>query len=109
MRVRVHILSYAPWQGHVVVAGSWGGNGVASSSVSVTAGQSKLTVTVAAPRAGVRLWWPTGLNPRPMYNTSAQLIAAAGCTSGSATRRVGFRVLAIVTGNDTDTAWAANA
>ena len=61
------------------------------------------------------------MGPQTLYNLSARLRSSdgacantsgppEGCFSGSALRRVGFRTLALVTGNDTDAAWvAANA
>ena len=64
---------------------------------------------------------PVGMGPQTLYNLSARLRSSdgacantsdppEGCFSGSAVRRVGFRTLALVTGNDTDAAWvAANA
>jgi beta-mannosidase len=42
-----------------------------------------------------------------MFNVSSRLVAKGGATSQSAVRRIGFRVFAIVTGNDTNPAWVA--
>lgn len=44
--------------------------------------------------------WPAGQGAQPLYNVSAALGDAV-----VATRRIGFRMFALVTGNDTDPAY----
>jgi hypothetical protein len=64
------------------------------------AGESKvITVSVTVPKDDVELWWPNGMGKQPLYNVSV------GLTSLNQTqwiqKRVGFRVSALVTSNDT--------
>jgi beta-mannosidase len=108
VQVRVHVHSHTAWSGSVQVRGSWSTDAVGSLHESVPAGESTFTVVLAAASADVSLWWPAGLGRRPLYNVSARLVSSDGdSVSESAVRRVGFRTLAIVTGNDTDPAWVA--
>eukprot|EP00750_Incisomonas_marina_P010425 INCI16272.1.p1 GENE.INCI16272.1~~INCI16272.1.p1 ORF type:complete len:774 (+),score=106.89 INCI16272.1:186-2324(+) len=75
--------------------------------------------TVVANSDGVDLWWPLGLSdgPRSLYSVSVDYnpasvadqethirdgVAVTNSAGTSASRRVGFRVVALVTGNDTD-------
>ena len=60
--------------------------------------------------AAVRLWWPAGLGAQPRYNLTVAF-AGVGEAAGAvvATRTVGFRQFALVTGNDTDPAYFAAA
>ena len=108
VRVRVHVHSHTAWSGSVQVNGSWSNDAVAMVQPQqlVPAGESNFTVVVAAASEDVSLWWPVGLGERPLYNVSARLVSSdGGSASESAVRRIGFRTLAIVTGNDTDSAW----
>ena len=123
VRVRVHVNSHTAWYGGVQVTGSWSSSAVAfallTPDASVPAGTSNFTVIVAAQSTDIALWWPVGLGDRPFYNISASLVSkgeaedamnATEVSGASTVRRIGFRTLAIVTGNDTDPAWvAANA
>lgn len=122
VRVTVHIYSHTAWSGSVLVNGSWSDNAVVTAQpantnananaeeLSVPAGESNFTVVLAAASADVSLWWPVGLGERPLYNISARLVSSSSSGGGAAVRRIGFRTLAIVTGNDTDPAWVtANA
>jgi hypothetical protein len=74
-------------------------------------------VTVALPPvdgASVRLWWPAGMGEQALYSiaVSAQVVAANGNANGNtvatptveATRRVGFRVVYLVTTDDANPA-----
>jgi hypothetical protein len=110
VRVRLHISSHAAWSGSVEVTGFWlpkATTKVVSPVMSMQQGDSNVTVVITAPKKDINLWWPVGMGDRPMYNVSARLVAKAGGASASAVRRIGFRVFAIVTGNDTDAAWVA--
>ena len=106
VRVRLHISSHAAWSGSVEVTGSWLEEAV-SSLVSVQPGESNVTVVITAIKKDIKLWWPVGMGERPMFTVSSRLVSKAGAASESAVRRIGFRVFAIVTGNDTDPAWVA--
>jgi len=85
----------------VTLTGDWGASTTAT--LHVPPGRSNFTLTVPAFRGDVKLWWPVGMGAQPLYN----LTVTVG--SNSASRRVGFRYFALVTGNDTDPAYVANA
>jgi beta-mannosidase len=93
-------------QGSLTLAGEWG----ATASLPLTAfppGESSVTLALAAPAAAIKLWWPNGMGAQPLYNVSASWVGAGGGGSGggsaaAAVRRIGFRVAALVTVNDTN-------
>lgn len=101
---------------NVSVAGSSG-----TAQHAVPAGESALVLPVLGVR-GPRLWWPRGHGPPTLhalevaltYSTSSGLAQDGGnddneLFSVNATRMVGFRTLALVTGNDTDSAFVQRA
>ena len=121
--------------GMLSVAGSWtasgdgggesSGAGVASSSELLTlpAGSSKVSLQLTATANQIKLWWPSGVGAQPLYNVTATwapaeaaAAAAAAAVAGgggggatvTATRRIGFRVFALVTVNDTNTTIVAS-
>ena len=88
--------------------------------VSYSKGDSKVTVVLKAPAATVKLWWPAGVGPHPLYKVTAVLKAVSRNHSSSTgrcnnlqqgvastERHIGFRMLALVTGNDTDPGYVA--
>ena len=64
------------------------------------AGKSKWKLVL--PAARVRLWWPAGMGDQAMYNVSITISTSGGLPVVT-TRQVGFRSIALVTTNDTDT------
>lgn len=104
----------------VTILGAWPGALPVTTTASLSAGDNTVTVTVPASQTmGVRLWHPHGHGEQPLYNISATLQANASASGGdagrasannnntnpavvSATRRLGFRHVALVTVNDTD-------
>lgn len=90
--------------GTLSLAGAWAGAAAASPLLTLAAGDSTYALTLAAPAAAIRLWWPNGLGGQPLYNLTATWTPAAGGAGGAATavRRVGFRTAALVTVNDTN-------
>ena len=92
--------------GTLSVSGDWGAS-AASPLTAIPAGDSALSLTLPAPAAQARLWWPNGLGAQPLYNVTATWAPAAGAPA-TATRRLGFRVAALVTVNDTDPGVVAN-
>ena len=132
--------------GVLSVAGSWeggggghGGGGNRSAPLTLPAGDSRVSLQLAATAAQVKLWWPAGVGEQPLYNVSAiwtpasstaaaattatgssaattatgssaaAAAAAAATTTTTAVRRLGFRVFALVSINDTDPAAVAAA
>ena len=80
------------------------------------AGESNATIATTATAEQVQLWWPNGLGAQPLYNLTASFEPQAAVESRAAApaavravRAVGFRYVALVTGNDTDPAYVAAA
>lgn len=71
-------------------------------TVQATCANGKGVAIASVPATGVKLWWPRGMGAQQMYNVSASVSASV-----KATRRIGFRVATLTTGNDTDAQWAA--
>ena len=103
--------------GTVTVRGDW--PGAVAVSTKVSAGATRVAVTIPASQTlGARLWQPNGHGEQVLYNLTATFTPAAAAASGGfttvvassvATRRIGFRHVAMVTVNDTDPAIAARA
>ena len=102
VRVKVAMRAAAATSGSLTVLGSWGGaNSSATVPASLPAGASDVTVSIGAGTEAA-LWWPLGLGPQQLYNLTVTFVPAAGSAPVSAVRRIGFRVFAIVTGDDSD-------
>jgi hypothetical protein len=100
-------------EGVLQVAGEWG-VAAASPLLALPPGESAVSVALAVDAAAARLWWPAGLGAQPLYglNVSWAPAQAAGGPRGApaaTARRLGFRVAALVTGNDTNASWVAAA
>lgn len=102
----VHLWADAPTSGTVTVAGEWGTK--ASKQVSLVKGDNKVSIDVDA-SSDVALWWPNGLGTQKLYNVTASFMASGpeATAAVSASRRIGFRFIALVTGNDTDASYVA--
>jgi len=87
-------------RGTLTVASAWGAT-ASSPLTDVPAGDSSITLALSAPASDILLWWPNGLGAQPLYNVSATWLASGGAAV-TTTRRIGFRVAALVTVNDTD-------
>eukprot|EP00038_Savillea_parva_P004143 m.134586 g.134586 ORF g.134586 m.134586 type:complete len:1103 (-) comp11390_c0_seq3:144-3452(-) len=108
-------------KGSLSVSGGWASTSTSPSSlqnagteastgpISIPAGDSMLSLELSATAEQIKLWWPNGLGAQPLYNVTTTWTPLTGAPI-SALRRVGFRVFALVTVNDTDAAYvAANA
>ncbi len=106
VEVGVHLWAAVASSGKLSVNGDWGGSG---SIVSITApaGESKQVLTIHATAEQIKLWWPVGHGAQPLYNISVSFSPSGGGKTIETTRRVGFRMFAVVTGDDTDAAWVA--
>jgi hypothetical protein len=110
--VRVHIWAPKATTGTLSITTSWSTTPV-TAKVSIAAGNSSTIIKLPSATA-INLWWPAGHGAQPLYNLSVAFIPAgsfedeiAAAVSVSTQRRVGFRVFALVTGNDTDADWVA--
>ena len=101
--VRVKVALHAPvaTTGTLSVTGGWAG-ATASTPVSLPAGSTDVTLTLLATGNSVALWWPNGMGAQALYGVNVTFTpTAAGSVPITARRRIGFRVVAIVSGNDT--------
>ena len=114
-------------EANLTVVGAWPGALPVTTAASLAAGDNTVNVTIPASQTiGVRLWHPHGHGDHPLYNITATLqtklavsgsAGTAASTSSTrhasaadstvtatvtATRRLGFRHVALVTVNDTD-------
>lgn len=100
--VDVRVLMYTPasTQGTLEVSGSWASSATASKDVTLT-GNLTTTLSLKASAQDMKLWWPNGLGSQPLYNITVKYTPQNGKPIVSV-RRIGFRMFALVTGNDTD-------
>jgi len=124
--------------GSLAVAGSWApaGSGVgaaaaaSSGATTLPAGDSMVSLQLAATAAQIKLWWPSGVGAQPLYNVTATWTPAHSAVAGASaaavvggggagaigpatpvaatSRRMGFRVFALVTVNDTNASVVAS-
>ena len=116
VNVTIDIFAPAPVQAAVVSAvGSWPGARAWDQTAVLQAGSNSVLVAIPASETkAVRLWHPHSHGAQPLYNITVTVAvnptpapatpAAAGTVAVVATRRVGFRHVALVTINDTDPA-----
>ena len=107
--MRVFLSAAAATSGTLSLAPSWGP--VAEWKVDVPKGDSNVTLHANASATQVKLWWPAGMGSQPLYDLTVTFTPEGGglAASASASRKVGFRQFALVTGNDTDPDFVARA
>lgn len=99
-------------QGTVSVKGTWAGATAVSQPVTLSAGKSAINISLpAAQTLQARLWHPNGHGDQVRYAITATFTPAnaTGTAATTTTRKLGFRHVALVTVNDTDTDTARNA
>jgi len=104
--------------GTLTISGSWNET-VVSSPTQLPSGDNSISMILHASGKDLKLWWPNGVNGqgpddrRPFYNITVRWKSSSTSLQGnevSTSRRIAFRVFALVTCNDTDDAYvAANA
>lgn len=96
---KVFLRSERQVHGVLTVNGSWGAS--VTQQISLNGGEVQVVIKLRADSP--KLWWTRGMGPQAMYNVSAFFQAEAGSAANvSASRRIGFRHLALVTVNDSD-------
>jgi len=105
--VVVHFEAATPLRGTLRLATEWGPP--CALPLSLPAGASNATIEAAARASEVRLWWPNGLGGQPLYRVSVTFRPDDGGSPVTVNRTVGFRYVALVTGNDTDPSFVARA
>jgi len=105
LRARVHLTAATAITGTLTITGAWGVT--KNLEVDLQAGGGNVTVSIDVQAADVKLWWPFGLGAQHLYNVTASFSSASSAVK--ATRRIGFRHVALVTGNDTDPGYVAKA
>lgn len=96
--------------GILMVLGEWGNNTPSMVPIGALAPNSTAAITldIFVPAGTVRLWWPNGVNgivgsQQPLYQVSASIILrGASVPSIVDFRKIGFRVVAIVTDDDSN-------
>lgn len=90
--------------GQLSAFGSWHQDTPEISHVTLEPHEERLVqLNLTATAQQINLWWPVGYGDHQLYDIHAQF---QGMT---ASRRLGFRVAALVTGNDTDPGYRAKA
>lgn len=106
VHARVHLWAQAATKGTLTVTGSWGA--LAKQVVNIPAGASNLTLILDASAKDTKLWWPAGLGAQHTFEVKASLSIGSGLALETS-RKIGFRHVALVTGNDTDASYVAKA
>ena len=113
VRVVVHL--WAPETGTAVsvsAAGSWLlGGGDNATTAKLSSGDNGVRLTLRAELKDVKLWWPLGSGEGrglQLYAVSAT-VHPAGAPYVAANCSIGFRTVALVTGNDTAPGYVAAA
>lgn len=99
VNVTTHFYSSFPTTGKLTVTGSWGAS--LTQSVSLPIGPSSYTVSLIANANEYELWWPNTLGNHPLYTVNASYQVNNGLPV-TISRIIGFRVIALVTDNDSN-------
>ena len=111
VKVRVQLWAPAATSGELAISGSWQ-EGIPEAGVvdvKLKQGENAFNVTLAASSEQIKLWWPHGVGHQPLYNVRVAFTPSGGNGVIVDQRNVGFRHFAIVTGNDTNPEFVANA
>ena len=113
VQLRLHLWAAAAGSCSFRIASEWRAE-VVSLPHTFPVGDSSLNITLQARSEEVKLWWPVGSGAQPLYEVNVSVVPQGFDMDPTAavptvTRRIGFRSLALVTGNDTDPAYVRRA
>ena len=100
IEARVHFLVERPCNGTLNLTAEFGSTNV--TLISLPAGESAANLSLHVPASCYTLWWPNGMGRQRLYKVIATF--DAGGVKTTVVRRIGLRVLNLVTVNDTNTA-----
>lgn len=108
--VKVYLMGFADSvDGTLHVSGSWGGQlaNVTTRVLNIAAGvETEVNVTLVA--STPELWWPNGMGSQRLYTVTTHFVPDLGLApTAPVVRPIGFRFVALVTGNDTNATWVA--
>ena len=107
VEARVFVNAPGAVSGVLSVEGEWGVKN--SIQCNLTGENQVCSVYLDASSDLIELWWPNGMaihGSQKLYNLTVTF-ATAGTVVAEATRRIGFKHFALVTGNDTDPSYVA--
>ena len=109
--VRAEVFSAAAAVAKLTVAGDWAHAVPVVALVNMQAGHNNVTVELLPEQTrNVQLWDPVGYGVQHRYRITGTLVPGrTGAPNVTATRKIGFRHLVLVTINDTDSEAAASA
>ena len=94
------------------ISGDWDAAATVTAPFVIPEGSSNVTLRLNASAEQIKLWWPLGLGganaTKALYSIDVALSFPDGAAQAiKVSRRVGFRVVSLVTTNDTDAATVA--
>ncbi|CAE8627680.1 unnamed protein product [Polarella glacialis] len=107
--VTVHLWAADAISGNVELEGAWGAK--KSVSVKLNEGDNSVKLNISASAEDIQLWWPSGLGEQHTYAVQVRFMPSGVDASAESVlaveRHIGFRTVALVTGNDTDPAYVS--
>eukprot|EP00659_Diplonema_papillatum_P007975 gene7975-12244_t len=98
LAVRVHTYCPSAVTAKITLTSEWGGSVTVQANLPKDNTTHYVNTTVNA--SDIRLWWPNGMGDQHLYRINVTV--DTGSAAVTASRHVGFRFFALVTGNDTD-------